>query len=190
MGQKENHTTNESSALLKRIIENDEAAFSILFDMYYQKLFHLALYYLKSKELAEESVADVFYIIWKRRQTLGEVMDIEKYLYISVKNQCLHYIRRQVIPDHDPLSLYTIELIPDINNPESVLMDDEYRELVQNAIDSLPEKCREVFRLVIADNLKNREIAQLLDISEKTVEAHITSAYKRIALSVKKKYKN
>ena len=183
-------TNNETPALLKKISEGDKTAFRELFDRYYQPLFHLALYYLKSKELAEEVVSDVFFIIWKRKDSLAEVKDIGKYLYTSVKNQALHYIRRSFQPEHDSLGLYAIEVIPDTDDPESQLFNSEYRELIQQAVDSLPEKCKEVFRLVLSDKLKHKEIAELLDISVKTVEAHIANAYKRIAVYVNKRYKD
>lgn len=176
--------------LLRKISEDDEAAFRIFFDAYYQKLFHLALYFIKSKELAEEIVSDVFFIIWKRRKALGGVDDIEKYLYTSTKNQALHYIRRSPVIDKIPLELYTIHLLHNENNPEEKLLSQEYRVLIQKAIDSLPVKCKEVFRLVLSDKLKHKQIAQLLNISEKTVEAHITTAYKRIARYVNKEYSN
>lgn len=68
-------------------------------------------------------------------------------------------------------------------------MDEEYQALVQQAIDSLPPKCREVFRLVLSDKLKNREIADVLGISEKTVNIHIAKAYERIAEFVNRRYK-
>lgn len=150
----------------------------------------MALYFLKTKELAEEVTSDVFFIIWKRRKTLTEIDDIEKYLYTSTKNQALHYLRRSSVIDSETLDLYTINLLPDENNPEEQLLNQEYQKLIQKAINSLPEKCREVFRLVLSDKLKHREIAQLLNISEKTVEAHITSAYKRIAEFVNREYSN
>ncbi|WP_456088510.1 RNA polymerase sigma-70 factor [Parabacteroides sp.] len=181
-------TYSEIARLLCKISKNDEVAFRTLFDIYYQKLFHLALYFLKSKELAEEAVSDVFLFIWKKRETLNEIDNIERYLYTSVKNQALHYIRRGYITNQDSIDLYTIELLPDGNNPEITLLDQEYQKLIQEAILSLPEKCREVFRLVLSDRLKHKEIAQLLNISEKTVEAHISNAYKRIAQYVNKKY--
>lgn len=182
------HTDNK--LLLRKISEDDEVAFRKLFDTYYQKLFHLALYFIKSKELAEEIVSDVFFIIWKRRKALGDVDDIEKYLYISTKNQALHYIRRTPVIDKIPLELYTVNVLRDENNPEDKLLSQEYSTLIQKAIDSLPDKCREVFRLVLSDKLKHKQIAQLLNISEKTVEAHITTAYKRIAQYVNKEYSN
>lgn len=186
----ETDVNSENAILLRRISKNDETAFRGLFDIYYQRLFHLAFYFLKSKELSEEAVSDVFFLIWKRRDTLTDVDNIEKYLYTSVKNQALHYIRRTSPIEAETLDLYIMEPFPDENDPEKRLLNQEYQALIQKAINNLPEKCREVFRLVLSDRLKHKEIAQLLDISEKTVEAHITSAYKRIARYVNKEYDN
>lgn len=181
-------TDSERRELVYRISRDDETAFRRLFDSYYQKLFQVAFYFLKSKELAEEAVADVFYFVWKRRKELPEIEDMDAYLYISAKNQSLQYLRRPSLFRAAPGELYTLELIPDKNNPELKLLDEEYRMLIQKAIDSLPAKCREVFRLAFSDKLKHREIAALLDISEKTVEAHIAKAYARIARYVNRKY--
>ncbi len=175
---------NEKDDLLDRISGGDEVAFRTLFDMHYQRLFHVALYYLKTTELAEEAVCDVFFIIWQRRDRMHKIHDIERYLYTSVRNQALHYIRRSRRPAQKPLDLYTVEIIPDADDPHSKLIDSEYRETVQRAIDSLPGQCREVFRLTLSDKLKQREIASLLSISIKTVEAHISTARKRIAAYV------
>ncbi len=175
--------------LLNKIIDGDENALRLLFEKYSQKLFHLAYYYLQVKELAEEVVLDVFTIIWKKRQSLLHIKNIEYYLYTSVKNQALHYIRRNYSSDRTSVPLYEIELIPENSDPESALLDKEYEFLIQEAINSLPPKCKEVFRLVLSDKLKNREIAELLSISESTVNEHIALAYKRISLYVRKRYK-
>ncbi|MDR2920668.1 MAG: RNA polymerase sigma-70 factor [Tannerella sp.] len=180
--------SNKTGYLLDKIVKGDENALRQLFEMYSHKLFHLAYYYLHTRELAEESVLDVFTAIWKKRQTLGHIKNIEYYLYTSVKNQALQYIRHNNIPDEAQLSLYEIEFIPEKDNPESTLLDKEYELLIQEAIDSLPPKCKEVFRLVLSGKLKNREIAELLSISESTVNEHIALAYKRIAGYVRKCY--
>lgn len=180
----------ENTQLIKQLAEGDETAFRYLFDLYYDKLFHTAFYFLKSREVAEEAVSDVFYAIWKKRSTLPIVENMESYLFIAVKNQALHYLRRGSIPDFDSMDLYQIYLIQDTENPENTLLDKEYEQLIQKAVDSLPEKCKEVFRLFVAESLKHKEISALLDISIKTVEAHISRAYKRIAEYVNSKYED
>jgi RNA polymerase sigma-70 factor (ECF subfamily) len=180
---------NETATLIKKITVGDEVAFKQLFALYYPQLFHSATYFLKSKELAEEVVGDIFFHLWVKRETLTAIDDMNKYLYVAVKNQSMYYLRRRnVIPNNDALELYNIEWIPDADDPEGALLNREYADLVQQAILSLPEKCREVFRLVLSDRLKHKDIAHLLDISEKTVEAHVSNAYKRIVQFVTKKY--
>lgn len=174
---------------MEQVGEGNETAFRRLFEYYYQKLFHLALFFLHSKEFAEECVSDVFVILWRKRDLFHTVDNVEKYLYTTVKNQALHYIRRDKTADNEYLELYEIESIEEEDNPEKELLQHEQVELIQAAIYSLPEKCREVFRLVMQGDLKHREIAELLGISEKTVEAHVASAYKRIAEYVNREYR-
>lgn len=181
---------NSIISLFSKAIRGDEKAFKFLFETSSRRLFHVAYYYLHSRELAEEVVLDVFTVLWQKRETLLRVKDPERYLYVSVKNQALHYIKRGYAQQDDSFSLYEVELIPDLDTPEKNLLNEEYQNLIQQAIDSLPPKCREVFRLVLSDKLKNREIAELLDISEKTVNVHIAKAYERIAEYVNKRYKN
>ena len=139
--------------------------------------------------MSEETVLDVFTVVWQKRETLAHVKEPGHYQYVAVKNQALHYIRRGYVQEKEPYSLYEIELIPDSDSPERKLLDEEYRVLVQQAVDSLPPKCKEVFRLVLSDKLKNREIADLLGISEKTVNIHIAKAYRRIGQYVNRQYK-
>lgn len=178
----------DQSTLLQQIAQGNDTAFRQLFDNYYQRLFHVALYFLKNREQAEEAVADVFYTLWKRKENLTAIQDLNNYLYTSTKNQSLHYIRRTHEAD-ESVELYNIELITDSDNPETFLENKEYQQLLQEAINNLPAKCREVFRLVLSDKLTHKQIAQLLDISEKTVEAHVASAYKKIPVQIKNQYK-
>lgn len=180
----------DTKTWLHRIVEGDEASFKLLFDFYYQRLIHFSIYYLKSLPWAEEAVADVFFQIWKNRKRLPDIDDLESYLYRAVKNQSLHYLRRSLPIDQDQVNVYEVEWVADDSDPEATLLEEEYQLLVQKAILSLPPKCREVFRLAFSDKLKQKEIALLLDISEKTVEAHIAKAYKRIAEYVNKEYRN
>lgn len=184
-------TTKNSSnidILLKSISESDEKAFRKFFDIYYQRLYNVALYFLKSKEWAEEAVADVFFIIWKKREDMVHIEDLNAFLYIMIKNESLHYIRRGKALMGSNQDLYTIESVADSSDPEKQMLNEEYLQIIQKAINSLPKKCREVFRLSINDRLKQREIAALLDLSIKTVELHMATAYKRIGEYVNKEY--
>lgn len=174
--------------LLSKVAQGDEKAFRYMWDIYYLKLFHVALYFVRSKELSEEAVSDVFFNIWQKRELLPSIENLDKYLYVAVKNQALQYLKKQVSQNKEPIDLYTVDFFHDQNNPELQFLDSEFQALVQQAINSLPEKCKEVFRLHFSDKLKQREIGVLLDISEKTVGIHIMNAYKRIAQYVNHEY--
>lgn len=174
--------------LLSKVAKGDEKAFRRLWDFYYLKLFHVALYFLRSKELSEEAVSDVFFIIWQKRDVLPDIENLDTYLYVAVKNQALQYLKRKTTQNKEPIDLYTVDFFHDHHNPELQFLNNEFQALVQKAINSLPDKCKEVFRLHFSDKLKQREIGVLLDISEKTVGIHIMNAYKRIAQYVNHEY--
>lgn len=82
------------TSLFRKVVTGDETAFRLLFEACSRRLFHLAYYYLHSREASEEVVLDVFTVIWQKRETLSLIKEPEGYLYVSVKNQALHYIRR------------------------------------------------------------------------------------------------
>ncbi len=174
--------------ILKQVSEGNESAFRIFFDLYYQRLFNVAFYFLKSKECAEEAVADVFFLIWKKRVSLLEIEDIKSYMFIMIKNESIRYIKKGKLFSENNQDLYIIESLAEDSDPERKFIEKEYLHLIQDAINSLPEKCKEVFRLSVNEKLKQKEIAILLDISIKTVEAHMANAYKRIGQYVNKKY--
>ena len=72
-------------SLFGKVVKGDEAAFRLLFETYSRRLFHVAYYYLNSRELAEEAILDVFTVIWQKRETLSHVKEPERYLYIGEK---------------------------------------------------------------------------------------------------------
>ena len=91
--------------------------FGCFLKLYSRRLFHLAYYYLDSRELAEEAVLDVFTVVWQKRETLAHVKEPGHYLYVAVKNQALHYIRRGYVQEKEPYSLYEIELVSGFGLP-------------------------------------------------------------------------
>lgn len=172
--------------LAQRIAEGDEIAFRQFFDAYHPRSVMWANHYLRSPETAEEVAADVFVSLWRRRQSIAEVRNLQSYLYTSVRNGALDHLRRSTLPaaqgaDVNPHA-------SEADNPENILVDAEYYELIRRAIDSLPGRCRQVFTLTLSDHLKQNETARRLGISVKTVEAQVAKAYKRIATHVREQY--
>jgi len=174
---------------IQLIAKSDRKAFRQLFEIYYQKLFHSALYFVKNKELAEEIVSDVFVKIWENRKSLTSIDNIETYFYVLTKNQSLQILRKKRFTVSDDIDeLYKVKQIEEITTPESNYIENEYLEYIQKAILALPPKSREIYRLFCGEQMKQKNIALILDISQKTVEYHIAEAKKKISLYIKNIY--
>lgn len=153
----------------------------LLFRYYYRPLCLYALHYLKDLETAEDVVQDCFVRLVERQQAGNMPADIKAYLYAAVRNACIDQLRRvrPIAPDVQP---------EDLDGP---ITDEEAQERslheaeLWTAIDTLPQRCREVFLLSKRDRLKYREIAERLDISEKTVEHQVSKALKILRRQVK-----
>ncbi|MEN7550308.1 RNA polymerase sigma-70 factor [Rapidithrix thailandica] len=172
-------------SLLHRIGQNnDEAAFKELFHHFYARLIQYAITLLQHTPEAEEVVLDVFTKVWNKRGQLNTVENFEKYLYISVKNRAIDQLRKR--KNHYQTDLPTLELKELIthHNPEKALLEQELLDKINKAILNLPEKSRMVYRMVKEEGLKYKEVAELLELSPKTVDNHITTAMKKIRLEV------
>ena len=160
--------------------KNDQGAFRQLFDYYFPRLTRFAGSFLLSESIAEEAVADVFVKLWRNRQHIPEIQNIDIYLYKSVRNQCLSYIKKR--------KLDTIQLSESHENsfewvnPESSLIQQELIDTLENIICSLPTSCQLVFRMVRDEGLKYEEAANILGLSKSTVKNHMNSALKKIRI--------
>lgn len=172
--------------LIKKIaVEGDAVAFKTLFLSYYNRLARFAYSFTKAMQPAEEIVSDVFLKLWKTRTSLTEVQNIHLYLYVMTKNASLNYLQKEKKTAFFSLDQHLLDL-PDIGeSPEQRMMNAEIFQQLQTAVAQLPPKCRLIFKLVKEDGLKYKEVAVLLDISQKTVEAQMTIALKRIGSSVR-----
>lgn len=151
----------------------------------YAKLYFYAKRFVDEED-ARDIVEDVFVDLWKRRNTIEFGTHIQSFLYCSTYSKCINLLK------HKKVSATHITLIDEINvqrmkvmdelktTPESDLENDELNELINQAIDELPEKCREVFRLSYLQDMRNDEIATVLGISVRTVEAHMYRALKAL----------
>ncbi len=171
------------------IAKGDQRKFRQLMDLTADELFLFAKGFLRNKEVAEEIVSDVFVKIWNNRSEFGKIKNLKSYLFISVKNGCLSYLRKTKNEKIISLDEYNDFHFLPVEGPENDFIDNENLNQIYKAIEGLPPKCRLAFTLAKINGLKHREIAELMGISEKTVNNHIVSAIKKIseALNLKKK---
>ena len=123
---------------------------------------------------------DMFTHLWQKRDGLADVASIEKFLYVSTKNKAIDNLRlkKELITLDGGGENYK-EFITQ-RDPEKLLIEKELFDTINEAILALPEKCRLVYRMVKEEGLKYKEVAELLDISPKTVDNQVNHAMKKI----------
>ena len=162
-----------------------------LFRKYYKILRAYAYRLSGDKDIAEDIVQDVYYELWKKRNELVMENTIKYYLFRSIYTKTLNYLNSKTYTDQEPFEQSTEGRIQQIYiqshmfDQESELIYKELREEIDTVINSLPEQCKKVFILSRKYELKNREIAEQLDISVKAVEKHISKALSILRLSLK-----
>jgi RNA polymerase sigma-70 factor (family 1) len=162
------------------LVNGDQMALKVLYDLFSNKLFQLAFAIVRSKEMAEEVVEDVFIKVWKKRVQLGKIENFTFYLYVMTKNCSRDYLRKygnkkSINLDEVALPFYRVDA-----TPEDLMITEEAINQINKAINELPTKCRLIFKLVKEDGLKYREVAELLHLNIKTVENQVGIALKKI----------
>ena len=161
--------------LTERICKGDRDAFDIVFRRYYPGLVVFASQFTLEQSAAEEIVQDFFVKLWEKRMDLVFTDSMKSYFFASVKNRCFNYLK------HRKIELEVIEKLKAVSR-QSLLFDpdvyvvSELQEKITQAVDALPERCREVFVMSRFKGMKNDEIAQQLNLSKRTVETHISNA--------------
>lgn len=172
--------------LLERISrEGDEIAFRKLFELFTPGLLRFSFSILKNKELSEEVVADVFFKVWVHRSKLSGIDNFKAYLFTSSRNTALNYLDKE--KRNRAIQLEDLSVPLQINEicPESELISKELKEAIGRAIDHLPERCKLIYSLAKIEQLKYKEIAQILDISIKTIDHQLTIAFKKIGNEIR-----
>lgn len=172
----------EIVSLFKEIQVGNKTAFDTLFNCYYSKLVTFAKQYTKQQESAEEITSELFVKLWLKRETLSKVLHPEVYLYVSIKNACLNFMRSHQKRKHVFAEKEESAVFEGIcNGHMSFLEDKELRKLLDEAVASLPEQRRMVFKLIKEDGLKTAAVAQILGISKRTAENQLYKAVKTLA---------
>ena len=163
----------------------DRSLYNFFFDKYYQKLLWFALLFVKDQNAAEEVVSDVLLSIFRKRASLANSENIEGYIFISVKNQALKYLRKNKRQVHfNNFESEADTLLTTTISPEYELIENEFSVIIQNTLESLPPKRRLVFRLIKEEGLKYQDVANLLELSVKTIETHMGLALKTLHKSI------
>lgn len=177
-------TQNESESIQKIVFSiskyDDQSAFKKFFDIFYPKLLNYAHYILESRQDADEVVSGLFVKIWDQRKKLPDIINLDAYLYTSIKNLCYNYLRDNKEFFLKALEVNECKFIPALENPEKQYLDMELKEKILAAIEELPPRCKLIFRMVREDGLKYAEVATLLELSVKTVEVQMGRAFSKM----------
>ncbi len=160
---------------LNKLKQGDKEAFSLLFTTYYKDLVLFGGNYLPNQVICEDIVQSVFLKLWRDRMVLTIDTSIKSYLLKAVRNSCLDEIRhRNVVYEHESHMLSNTFL--DDLDTENYILYSDLQEHLNKALLEMPPAYREAFELNRFEGLKYREIAQRLNVSERTVEVRISKA--------------
>ncbi|WP_346861197.1 RNA polymerase sigma-70 factor [uncultured Draconibacterium sp.] len=176
--------------LFERLRNDDEAAFKVIYNEYYSKLYYFVLEFIPLKDTAENVVQDTFVTLWNKRNELKDNSNLTSYLFTVAKNNALKKLRDKKYSqklfsnavDVSELNL-NVEALSTIDTSLYAFMDID--QIIQETLTGLPPQCRKVFELSRFREMKNREIAEELNISIKTVEGHISKGIKTFKVALK-----
>jgi len=168
---------------------NSEKAYRQLFKLLYPSLYRFCHCLLKSRELAEETANDVMITLWRNRQHLSEIQNVRVYSFVIARNLSLNVLNRGRKRDLVALEDIMIEIALDTPNPEQLLINGELKKKLENATSALPARSKLVFKLIREDGLSYKETAEILNISVKTVDAHLVTAVKKLTAILKAEFK-
>lgn len=170
----------------------EKHAFSKIYLIYFPKLVRFAREYVVSIEDAENIVQDIFMYLWEHRDMLESLTNLNAFLFTLAKNRCIDFYRHQTFIDSQKESLDSLQnrelklkMEALMQFDENIFTEKEIENLLAQAIEHLPEKCRQVFILSRMNGLKHEEIATQLNISVHTVQNHIVTAIRKLKVELK-----
>ncbi len=168
--------------IIKQLQDGNEKVFEQIVREYWPRMFKFALIYTQNNETSQELVQDTFLVLWNNRAILKDNTNLITYLMVVLRNKCLNLleqtrIRQLYIEEIDDEIIYQRANLYVLQDEASQIVESEdLHKAIERALSKLPEKTREVFMLSRYDGLKNQQIAETKNISQKTVEYHISKA--------------
>lgn len=168
---------------------NSEAAYRALFDQLFNSIRRFAYSIVSSWESAEEIASDVLFMLWEKRERLTEVTNVKYYAFVAARNKAFNLLKAQTGKETVSLDDIDVDIQLHAASPEAIFLQGELKIKLDNAVASLPKQCKLVFKLVKEDGFSYKEVAEMLGISVKTVDAHLVNAMKKLAVVLKMEYK-
>jgi RNA polymerase sigma-70 factor (family 1) len=162
-----------------------EQAYRRLFNVLYPCLKGFAYTLLKSEDLADEVASDVMMTIWRKKEQLSNVHNLKVYAFVIAKNLSLNILKQRARYKFVNLDDISVELSLFERSPEQILMYEELKEKIKTVTESLPNKCKLVFKLIREEGFTYKEAGEILNISVKTVDAHMVAAIRKITSELK-----
>ena len=175
---------NDEKKILQLVAFGDERAFRVLFNQYHHKLGAYIFHIIKSEELAQEVVQDVFLKIWTNRTSLAGIVNFQAYLYVISKNHALNSLKKIA---HEKALTTHLDVLTFETQTEESGEDNERYILVDEAIDQLPQQQKIVYLLSRHERLQYAEIASRLNLSRETVKKYLQISTESITCYIRKK---
>ncbi len=170
---------------ITELSKDNESALEVLFNYYYPRLYHFSKSFLKIETGIDDILQEVFLKIWHNRKNISSVSTFNAYIFTITRNLLLNELRSRLNNQKLKDQIQKLSIAEEYTSFEQM----EYQELkekVEEMVDELPERQKEVFILSRKEGLSHKEIAEKLGLSTKTVEYHITQAISFL----KSKFKN
>ena len=168
----------DDTKLITGLKQGDNSSYETLFKQYYVRFVKFTEAIIGDRQAAEDLVQEAFMKVWLNRSKLVEGLSISNYLYVLVKRAAINFLRDRKFAED--ISAELGESLPSDHSLESSYSADETLKRIVARVEKLPERRRTVFRLSRGKGMSNKEIAQALNVSEKTVERQITLALQDI----------
>lgn len=174
----------DDRVLAEKIKLGNQLAFATIYDKYHKQLYALAYRYLKSREMAEDAVQQVFVNFWINRSKINEQWSVKNLLFTSLKNHTLNALR-----NHQRAIEKNYEILltsQSFENEEESDASPDMTSLIEKAVDTLSPQRKQIYYLKIVEGLSNQEIAQKLNLSINTVKFQYSQILKEIRLFISK----
>lgn len=180
-----NENRTDDRLMLAALRTGSEAAFDRIFGLYWDKVYAVCLRHVRSSESAREMTQEIFKSLWERRRDLSVDGPLEHYLHRAAKYQVFNHFRENALRERHASAVEANPLGEAPENAEERLERIQLKTRAANLMDALPAACRKVFRMQQIGRLSQREIAETLNISVKTVEFHLGNARRRLRAALK-----